>query len=189
MSVKIVTPLTPIHVVDGAAFASFTTFQDISPAPQLVIPQQWMEVGLDLDLEAWGEFSNTGTPTLAIGFWFNGAAGAAPTSILAQNALTTTVTGATSWPWRARYTGTLRESATGAAGGKWNGQGELAVGGSLTAWATGFPAPIPTTLALRTVTCDVTAARAVGAGAAWGTSSASNTIKVNGLRCLIRNGP
>jgi len=189
MSMKIVTPLSPIHVVDGAPFASFTTFQDISPSPQLVIPQQWMEVGLDIDLEAWGEFSNTGTPTLALGFWFNGAAGAAPTSILAQNALTTTVTGATAWPWRARYTGTLRAVASGASGGSWNGQGEVMVGGSLTAWATGFPAPIPTTAAARTVACDVTAARAIGVGAAWGTSNASNTIKVNGLRCKINTGP
>src|SRR6185503_6668481 len=64
MSMKIVTPLSPIHVVDGAPFASFTTFQDISPSPQLIIPQQWMEVGLDIDIEAWGEFTNTGTRLL-----------------------------------------------------------------------------------------------------------------------------
>lgn len=184
MSIKIVTPLTPIHVVDGAAFNTFTTFQDISPSPQLLIAQPSLEVGLDVEIEAWGEFSNTGTPTLAIGFWFNTAA-----TVLAQNALTTTVTGATAWPWRAYYKGTLRAVASGASGGSWNGQGEVMVGGSLTAWATGFPAPIPTTAAARTVAGDVTAARAIGVGAAWGTSSVSNTIKVNGLRCLIRNGP
>jgi hypothetical protein len=184
MSMKLLTPLTPIHVADGAAFNTFTTFQDISPAPALVIPQQYFEVGLELWLEAWGEFSNTGTPTFALGFWFNTAS-----TVLAQNALTTTVTGATSWPWYARWRGRLRAVGSGASGGSWNGQGEISVGGSLTAWATGFPAPVPTTLAARTVACDVTAARAVGVGAAWGTSSASNTVKVNSFSAVLVTGP
>jgi hypothetical protein len=86
----IVGPLTPLHVADGAAFTTFTTFQDVSPSPQLVLPQQMMDVGMELFLYANGEFSTTGTPTLSIGFWFNGAAGAAPTSVLAQTTATTT---------------------------------------------------------------------------------------------------
>ena len=65
--INIVTPGTPIHVADGAAFNTFTTFQDISPTPAIQIPLQYMQPGLDLILEAWGEFSNTGTPTLALG--------------------------------------------------------------------------------------------------------------------------
>jgi hypothetical protein len=184
MSIKIVTPGTPLHAYDGAAFNTFTTFQDISPAPGILIPQQSMEQTLELYLYAAGEFSNTGTPTLAIGFWFNTAA-----TVLAQNALTTTVTGAVSWPWQAWWRGRLRAAGPGSSGGSWNGQGEVKVGGSLTAWQSGFPAPIPTTLAARTVACDVTAARAVGVGAAWGTSSASNTIKTNQLSVLIVSGP
>jgi hypothetical protein len=180
MAIKLVTPLDPVNVADGQAFTTFTTFQDISPAPALVIPAPYLVVGFDLELEAEGEFSNTGTPTFALGFWFNTAA-----TVLAQNALTTTVTGAASWPWRLRYRGRLRAIGSGASGGSFNGQGEVAVGGSLTAWATGFPAPIPTTLAARTVACDVTAARAVGVGAAWGTSSASNSVKVNYLSARI----
>lgn len=188
MSVKIVTPAQPVHVADGAAFATFTTFQDISPAPQIVIPQPTLEVGLEMYLEANGEFSTTGTPTMAIGFWFNGAAGAAPTSILAQTALTTMITGATAWPWRVKWRGRLRAVGTGASGGSWKGHGEAAVGQSLTAWMSGGPVPIPTTQALRTVACDVTAARAVGVGAAWGTSSASNTIKVDNLFVWLGTG-
>ena len=35
---------------------------------------------------------------------------------------------------------------------------------------------MPITQALRTVTVDTTANRAIGVGAAWGTSSASNNI-------------
>lgn len=183
MSIKILQPLTPLHIADGAAFNTFTTFQDISPAPGLLIPQQDMEPGMELELRAWGEFSNTGTPTLALGFWFNTAA-----TVLAQSALTTTVTAATSWPWMLWWRGRLRAVASGASGGSWNGQGEAMVGGSLIAWQSGYPAPIPTTLAARTVACDVTAARAVGVGAAWGTSNAANTIKVNGLSAVLYSG-
>ena len=39
MRLPITGPLTPLHVADGTAFNTFTTFQDISPVPQLVIPQ------------------------------------------------------------------------------------------------------------------------------------------------------
>lgn len=183
MSVKILTPLQPIHVVDGAAVANFTTFADISPAPSLLIPQQDMEVGCELEMEFSGQVSATGTPTFALGFWFNTAA-----TILAQNALTTLVTTAAAWPIQGWWRGRLRAAAAGASGGSWNGQGEIKVGGSLTAWATGFPCPIPTTLALRTVACDVTAARAVGVGAAWGTASASNTVTINMLSATLRTG-
>jgi hypothetical protein len=43
------------------------------------------------------------------------------------------------------------------------------------------PIPMPTTQALRTVTVDTTANRAIGVGAAWGTSSASNSITTYNL--------
>lgn len=182
MSVKILTPASPIHIVDGAAFTTFTTFQDISPTPSILIPQQTLEAGLEIELEAWGEVSNTGTPTFALGFWFNTAA-----TVLAQNALTTMVTTAASWPWRIRYRGRLRVTTPSNAA-SWNGQGEVAVGGSLTAWQSGFPCPIPTTLALRTVTADTSAARAIGVGAAWGTSNAANSVKVNGFSAILITG-
>jgi hypothetical protein len=183
MSVKILTPMQPIHVVDGAAFASFATFQDVSPAPALIIPAQDMEVGMELELEFSGEVSATGTPTLQLGFWFNTAA-----TVLAQNAATALVTTAAVWPIQGWWRGRLRAAASGASGGSWNGQGEVKVGGSLTAWQTGFPCPIPTTKALRTVACDVTAARAVGVGAAFGASSASNIVTINMLSATLRTG-
>ena len=183
MSVKILTPLQPIHVVDGTAFASFTTFQDVSPLPGLLIPQQDMEVGCELELEFSGEVSATGTPTLQLGFWFNTVA-----TVLAANAATALVTTAAGWPIQGWWRGRLRAAAGGASGGSWNGQGEVKVGGSLTAWQTGFPAPIPITKAARTVACDVTAARAVGVGAAFGASSASNIVQINMLSGTLRTG-
>lgn len=175
MRLPIVGPLTPLHVADGSAFNTFTTFQDVSPVPQLVIPQQMMDVGMELYLYAHGEFSTTGTPTLSIGFWFNGSAGAAPTSILAQSAAITTGTAAAAWPWEAWWRGRLRSIGST---GSFKGEGSLILGTSLTAVSLN---PIPITQALRTVTVDTTQNRAIGAGAAWGTSSASNSITTYNL--------
>jgi hypothetical protein len=179
MRIPIAGPLTPLHIADGAAFNTFTTFQDVSPVPQLVIPQQQMDAGLDLFLYASGEFSTTGTPTLSIGFWFNGAAGAAPTSIIAQSAAITTGSGAASWPWEAWWRGRLRVLGSSAT---FKGLGCLLLGTSLTAYSAN---PMPATAAARAVTVDTTANRAVGVGAAFGTSSASNQVIVNYLSPLL----
>jgi hypothetical protein len=178
MRLPITGPLTPLHIADGAAFNTFTTFQDVSPVPQIVLPQQMMDAGLELYLYANGEFSTTGTPTLSIGFWFNGAAGAAPTSILAQTVATTTGSAAAAWPWEAWWRGRLRAIGSSAT---FKGAGGIYLGTSLTAYST---IPMPTTQAARSVTVDTTANRAVGAGAAWGTSSASNSITVYNLSAL-----
>jgi hypothetical protein len=183
VSIKVLTPGQPIHVADSASFASFTTFQDVSPAPAIIIPAQAMEAGLELEMEFSGEVSATGTPTLQLGFWFNTAA-----TVLAANAATTLVTTAAGWPIQGWWRGRLRATGTGASGGSWNGQGEVKVGGSLTAWQSGFPCPIPVTKAARTVACDVTAARAVGVGAAFNASSASNIIIINMLSVTLRTG-
>jgi hypothetical protein len=177
MRLPIAGPLTPLHVADGASFSTFTTFIDVSPVPQLVLPQQMMDVGTELYLYASGEFSTTGTPTLSIGFWFNGAAGAAPTSILAQSNTITTGT-ATAWPWEAWWRGRLRAIGSSA---QFVGLGTLELGTSLTAYSLN---PMPITQALRTVTVDTTANRAIGVGAAWGTSNASNSILVHHLSAL-----
>lgn len=176
MRLPLVGPLTPLHVADGAAFTTFTTFQDVSPSPQLVIPQQMMDVGMELMLYANGEYSTTGTPTLALGFWFNGSAGAAPTSILAQTTPVTTPSGAAAVQWEAWWRGRLRGIG---ASGSFKGAGTALIGASLTAYNT--PSPMPVSQALRTVSVDTTQNRAIGVGAAWGTSSASNSITTYNL--------
>ena len=176
MRLPIVGPLTPLHVADGSAFNTFTTFQDVGPSPQLVIPQQMMDAGMELVIKADGEFSTTGTPTLSIGVWFNGAAGAAPTSILAQSSAITTGSGAAAWPWALEWSGRLRSIGSS---GSFKGTGWLMLGTSLTAVSL---VPIPITQALRTVSVDTTANRALGVGAAWGTSSSSNSITTYNLR-------
>ena len=171
-----VAPIPPMHVLDGAAFNTFTAFQDISPAPAVKLPPNTLEVGVTLEMEAWGEFSNTATPTLSIGFFFGTAA-----VVLGQTTLITTTTGATSWLWQAWYKGRVR--VIGAAGSI-VGSGHLSLGTSLTAMTDSF---IPATLALRTVAIDTSIEKVVGVGAQWGTSSVSNTIKVNQLDVTLRS--
>lgn len=166
-----VAPLSPLHVVDGSAFNTFTTFQSIwgtgAASPNIVIPGNTLEVGSELHLEADGEFSNTGTPTLGLGFLYGA-------TVLAAGTALTTVTAATSWPWHAEWNGRVR---TPGSSGTIQGSGWWMLGISLTAFS--VVQAMPATLALRTVTIDTTAATAISPGAVWGTSSASNTIKVN----------
>jgi len=168
-----VAPIPPLHIADGAAFNTFTTFQSIAPAPGVVLPANILEPGSEIRVEMDGEFSNTGTPTLGLGFLFGAVVLAAGTAI-------TTTTGAASWPVHAEWTGRVRSVGTT---GSINGQGWWCIGTSLTALSTAQS--MPATLALRTVTIDTTAAAAIAPGAVWGTSSVSNTIKVNRFSCNL----
>jgi hypothetical protein len=167
--VYFVGPQAPLHVTDGSAVTTFTAFQDISPAPAIVLPANILEVGTEIFLSADGEFSNTGTPTLGLGFFYGTAA--VP---IGSGTPITTITGATSWPWHAELRGRVRSVGTA---GSIHVMGMWQLGISLTTFSA--DQAIPPTLAARTVAIDTTTAKAVGVGATWGTSSAANTIKVN----------
>lgn len=165
----------------GSAFNTFTSYQDISPTPLAVVYGYQLEVGQKLELEAEGEFSTTGTPTLQIGFIYGATAGAAGGTAFAQSAAITTGTGAAAWPWHLRVQCII--TAVGSSGSM-IAQGILDLGTSLTALSS---SPAPVTQAARTVTIDTTANKLLGVGAAWGTSSASNSIKVNNFSALLLN--
>ena len=120
---------------------------------------------------AYGTFSNTVTPTLLLGCYLGGVAGVA----IAATGATTTTTAAVSWPWRLECTFVVR--SIGAAGTVL-GQGFVQLATSLTAVTT---IPIPAT-ALATVSRDTTTALALTIGAQWGTSSASNTLTLQGFQ-------
>lgn len=169
-----VAPYPPLHIVSGAAFNTFTAYQDISPAPAIKLPANFLEPGTGIEIQALGHFSNTGTPTLSIGFFWGTAA--VP---LGQSALITTTTGATAWPWRLWYRGRVR--AIGTAGSIY-GQGSIDLGTSLTAITS---QSTPTTQALRTSAIDTSVEKVVGVGAQWGTSNAANTITTELLSVWI----
>ena len=166
-----VAPLPPLHTADGTALASSTTLTDVTPTPSITLPANTLEPGSEIELEAMLTFSNTSTPTLLVGFYYGGVAGAA----LAATSAITTTTGATNWPIRLKYRGVVRSVGTS---GSIYGQGELYLGTALTAFTV---RPIPETSAARTVTIDTTAAKAITVGAQWGTSSASNTVTCNDI--------
>lgn len=154
----------------GTALANSTTLTDVTPAPQLVIPANYLQVGSAIRVTAFGTFSNTATPTLLLGVYFGGVAG---TALAATGAITTT-TGATNWPFRLEYTGIVRSNG---ATGTIIGQGFVDLATSLTAVTR---IPIPAT-SLATISIDTTTAKAITIGAQWGAASASNTLTVQGV--------
>lgn len=160
-----VAPIGPLTISDTAN-ATFTTLRDISTAPQITLPANALELGSELELQASGEFSTTGTPTFTLGFYLGGVAGVA----LAASSAITTGSGAAAWPWVMRWRGVVRAIGTA---GSIKGQGVLYFGTSLTAFTV---RPIPETAATRTVAIDTTVAKALTVGSACGTSSGSNSI-------------
>lgn len=161
--------LQPTFRGSGTAYASSTTLTDVSfgaaTAAAKTLSAGQLNEGTIIRLTAFGTFSNTGTPTLLLGFYYGGVAG---TALAASSAITTT-TGATNWYWRMEYDGTVRTTGSS---GTIMGSGKLYIPTSLTAWTI---RPIPET-ALATVTIDTTLSKILTVGAQWGTSSASNTL-------------
>jgi hypothetical protein len=162
---KWVAPLDPQYVASGTALASSTTLTDVSPAPNKLIPANFLLPGMRIKVRAACTFSNTSTPTLLTGVYYGGVAG---TALAATSAITTT-TGATNWPINIWYEGTVR---TIGATGTIMGYGFIDLATSLTA---STHRPIPET-ALATVAIDTTTSKAITLGAQWGTNSASNTL-------------
>lgn len=167
-----VASIPPIHTADGSAYASSTTLTDVSPTPNITLPANFLEPGVEIEITAEGQFSNTSTPTLLLGFYYGGVAGAA----LAASTTVTTITGATAWAWQMRYRGTVRSIGST---GSINGQGALYMPASLTQFQAAYC--IPATAAARTVTIDTTTAKTITVGAQWGTSNASNTLTCNNI--------
>src|SRR5689334_18825053 len=119
----------PYATALGAAFSTFTTRQDISAKPSPIIPPNAMWEGRRIKIEAEGEFSTTGTPTLVLGFYVGipGASGApaAITTVLAESAAITTASGAAAFPWRLEWRALVTASGTS---GSLTGQGIIDFG-------------------------------------------------------------
>lgn len=166
-------PLGPLHDVAGTAYASSITATDVSPGGTtnpLLLPGGMLQPGSIIEVEAWGTFSNTGTPTLVLGVYYGGVAG---TALVASSAVTTT-TAATNWAWFVQFRGQVRTTGTA---GTIIGIGEAHFPTSLTAFTS---RRLPET-AMATVTIDTTVQKAITVGATWGTSSASNTLTCHGM--------
>jgi hypothetical protein len=184
MRASYTTAFPPFAPAIGAAFASFTTKQDVSPLPLPILSANAVDLGTILKIEAEGEFSTTGTPTLGLGLYAGvpGASGGGTiTSTLADSSLITTGTNAASWPWRLEYRGKFVTLGTA---GSIVGCGTLELGTSLIASTS---VPIPITLALRTVAINTSVANAIGVAAAFSASSASNIVKTYAITASLLN--
>ena len=155
--------IPPSQPAAGAAFNTFTVATDISPTPAIVLPANFLNSGSVLRWTAYGVFSTTVTPTLAISVQYGA-------TVLAISGTITTASGVTNVPWRIE--GTTHVGVTAAAASPTRTQGTLYLG---TAVSTIAVSPIPAT-ALATVNIDTTTASKLSVFATWGTSSASNTI-------------
>jgi hypothetical protein len=180
MDFYVASPVLPFHPAAGAAFASFTSKQDISPQPLPVIRAGQFHIGSKVWVKACGEYSSLTGAALTLGLWIGTATGTITVS-LAETSVFTTGTTPAAWSWDLEWMGTI---VTHAVSGSVVGQGLCNLGSSLTAVTA---TPFPITQALRTVTVDTTIDRAIGVSATWGASSASNTIKTNELIVMLLN--
>jgi hypothetical protein len=178
-----VNSLDPFTLARGASANTFTTWRDVSPLPLPASYANELKIGTAVELEARGEFSTTGTPTLQLGFIYGAVAGAAGGTVLAQTAATATASGAAAFPWHLHYTGIV--TAIGATGAIIYGHGIADIGSALTTVTSTF---YPVTAAARSVgSLDTTTMKLWGVGAAWGASSASNIVIVDVFSATIYN--
>jgi hypothetical protein len=172
----------PFPEAAGTAQNTFTTKKDISAQPLPVIRANKLYKGCKIHLFAQGEFTDTATVNLTMGFWHGTRTGTIAGDIALSSVVSLT-TSAVAWPWRMEWDGIcLTTGATGTI----IGTGYLQLGTALTTY--GAETPIPITAALRTVTIDTTAERAIGVSATWGTSAAGNSITCYSHRVVIMNG-
>jgi hypothetical protein len=176
-------PIGPFAPAIGANFNTFTTRQDVSALPLPVIGSNRLRPGSLVKIEAEGEWSSATTPTLVLGIYAGipGASGGGTiTSILAESSAFT-LSALTSIPWRLEYRGKVVTIGTA---GSIVGSGDVEFGTSLTAF-TG--APIPITLALRTVAINTAAALAVGICATFSASAAANNVRTYNHSVMLMN--
>ena len=176
--------LDPFKRARGTAKNTFTTYQDVYGVASDLgsLPQSLptdLKLGTKIQIEAFGEFSTTGTPTLQIGGIYGAVPAAAGGVNIAQSAVITTGSGAAAWPWHYNFWGIITTVGTS---GVLYGSGILDLGTALTTISS---SPCPVTAAARSATIDTTVAKLWGLGAAWGTSSVSNSITVDGFRVEI----
>jgi hypothetical protein len=155
-----------VGVGAGTALANTTTLTDISPAPQIVLPANYLFVGQRLRMTAYGIFGNTGTPTLLLGVYYGGVSG----TLIAATAANTTASGVTAIPWQLVCDIYVR--TVGSSGTVW-ANGQVTLSTTLAGAASFYN--IPTTQT-QPITVNTTTANAITVGAAWGTANASNTI-------------
>lgn len=170
MDQRWVAPIGPFHIADGTAYANSVALTDVSPAPQVQLPRDYLDLGRRFEFYCVGQYSNTGTPTLTLGL-YSGTIGQAIGSAAAVcvSSAITTVSAVTARTFRLE--GHAHITAVGASGTV-RGMAEVSN------VSTGATDMAPATSPFANVTIDTTVARYFAIGATWGTASASNTLTI-----------
>lgn len=110
-----VVPLPPFHIADGTANTS-AALTAISPAPDVVIGANFLEVASRLEFQAYGRYTSTATPgTVTIGIYLSPSAAAIATGhALAITGTLTVQASQTNRSWRMEGNASVR--SVGAAG-------------------------------------------------------------------------
>ncbi len=111
MQFSLAEAIGPFHTASGAAFTTFTTKKDVSPQPLPVILGGKVVRQTKICINANGEFSTTGTPTLTLGFWFGNRA-ATINGDIALSSVITTGSNAAAWPWIMEWEGICNAEGT-----------------------------------------------------------------------------
>src|SRR6266704_5127418 len=128
--------LDPFITTRGTAKNTFTALQDIAGTLSTpgTLPTTYgneLKLGSKVELEARGEASNTGTPTLQLGFLYNAVAAAAGgTTLCLSNAITTT-TAMVAWPWHITWMGIVTGIGLAGANSTIYGSGNVELATSL----------------------------------------------------------
>lgn len=167
----------------GTAIASTTTETIIFP--NVTIPANYLQDGRCLRVRAFGQYSNTGTPTLIFTVRWGGVSG----TVLCKTAACTTPSGVTAAMWDLDFV--IQTRSNGSSGTLMaNGTARVfaAVAGTV-ASATGEGLVTPMSAGGITVpavaTVDLTADTALALTATWSASSASNSL--TGLNYTIES--
>jgi hypothetical protein len=162
----------------GTQLSDSAAATDISPAPQFVVPANYMYAGQRWRMVAYGieSSASSGNPTLTLGFYYGGVAG----TLLAANASLATGTSAVSWPWRMEMD--MRIVTVGSSGTVWC-NGKIFWPTSLAAWGI---TPVTLTQTMP-VTINTTTANALTCGATYTSAVSGVTITCEDLLVELLN--
>ena len=167
----------------GTAVANTTT--ETILFPNVTIPANYMQDGRTLRIRAFGQYSNTGTPTMIFGLRWGGVAG----TLLCKTAACTTPSGVTAATWDLDIIVSTRSNgSSGTLMANGTARVFAAVAGTV-ASATGEGLVTPMTnggvVTPAAATVDLTADTALSLTVTWSAASASNTT--TGLNYVIES--
>jgi len=164
-------------LVVGGSAAVWNTASYPATAPGL-------SAGTNINVNAWGVFSTTGTPTVILGLYRGTINDPVTTSpeILAVSTAKTMTTGAATWEWHCWWRGRVLTTGTVTTGGTIIGTGEWNFGTALTTdTRQRWPETAPASVAI-----DTTISKGIAIGWTWSASSSSNTVTCHDMQVDIR---